>query len=37
MLLDLPSRLFYGGELQACASQDITHTLLHWEKLKGKM
>lgn len=27
-LLELPSRLFYQGELQACASPEITHTLL---------
>jgi hypothetical protein len=35
-LLELPSRLFYNGQLQACASSDITHTLLHWEALRGK-
>eukprot|EP00878_Enallax_costatus_P003269 GHUV01003472.1.p1 GENE.GHUV01003472.1~~GHUV01003472.1.p1 ORF type:complete len:563 (+),score=190.19 GHUV01003472.1:2226-3914(+) len=32
-LLKLPSRLFYGGELQACASTDITHSLQHWKRL----
>lgn len=32
-LLHLPSELFYQGELQACASPEITHTLLHWDKL----
>jgi hypothetical protein len=35
-LLELPSRLFYNGQLQACASSDITHTLLHWEELRDK-
>ncbi|KAF6260076.1 hypothetical protein COO60DRAFT_1700525 [Scenedesmus sp. NREL 46B-D3] len=35
-LLELPSRLFYGGQLQACASSDVTHTLLHWERLRCK-
>jgi helicase MOV-10 len=35
-LLQLPSELFYQGELQACASPEITHTLLHWDKLPNK-
>jgi helicase MOV-10 len=35
-LLQLPSQLFYQGELQACASPDITDTLLHWDKLPNK-
>lgn len=36
-LLQLPSELFYQGELHACASSDITDTLLHWDKLPNKM
>jgi helicase MOV-10 len=36
-LLELPSQLFYQGELKACASPDITHTLLHWDKLPNKI
>lgn len=35
-LLQLPSQLFYQGELQACASSDITDTLLHWDQLPNK-
>lgn len=35
-LLQLPSQLFYQGELLACASPDITDTLLHWDKLPNK-
>lgn len=35
-LLELPSQLFYQGELKACASPDITDTLLHWDKLPNK-
>ncbi|WIA14327.1 hypothetical protein OEZ85_002857 [Tetradesmus obliquus] len=35
-LLEVPSRLFYRGQLHACASPDITHTLLHWEALRGR-
>lgn len=35
-LLELPSQLFYQGELKACASPEITHTLLHWDKLPNK-
>jgi superfamily I DNA and/or RNA helicase len=35
-LLQLPSQLFYQGELQACATPDITHTLLHWDTLPNK-
>jgi hypothetical protein len=35
-LLQLPSQLFYQGELRACASPEITDTLLHWDKLPNK-
>jgi helicase MOV-10 len=35
-LLELSSQLFYQGELQACASHEITDTLLHWEQLPNK-
>lgn len=35
-LLQLPSKLFYCGELQACASPEITDSLLHWEGLPNK-
>jgi superfamily I DNA and/or RNA helicase len=29
-LLQLPSRLFYRGRLEACAHADVTHSLLDW-------
>jgi hypothetical protein len=29
-LLQLPSRLFYGGRLEACARADVLHSLLDW-------
>lgn len=35
-LLQLPSQLFYQGELLACASPEITGTLLHWDKLPNQ-
>uniref|UniRef100_A0A383WFR0 RNA helicase n=1 Tax=Tetradesmus obliquus TaxID=3088 RepID=A0A383WFR0_TETOB len=35
-LLEVPSRLFYSGQLAACASHEITHTLLYWERLGGR-
>eukprot|EP00775_Hariotina_reticulata_P012972 gene12972-13101_t len=32
-LLKLPSQMFYGGELQACAHPELTDSLLHWQEL----
>lgn len=32
-LLKLPSQMFYGGELQACARPELTESLLHWQEL----
>lgn len=35
-ILDLPSRLFYDGELIACAPQEICSSLCGWEELPDK-
>eukprot|EP00250_Pteridium_aquilinum_P018480 c24107_g1_i1 orf=358-3687(+) len=35
-ILDLPSRLFYNGELIACAPQEICNSLCGWEELPNK-
>jgi superfamily I DNA and/or RNA helicase len=32
-LLQLPSKMFYGGELQACADPELTESMLHWQEL----
>ena len=35
-LLDVPSQLFYGGQLEEHADASLTHSLLKWEGLPGQ-
>jgi superfamily I DNA and/or RNA helicase len=35
-LLDVPSQLFYGGQLEEHADPALTHSLLAWEGLPGQ-
>jgi helicase MOV-10 len=35
-ILDFPNRKFYRGELQPCADQAITHSMLRYDRLPNK-
>eukprot|EP01018_Ginkgo_biloba_P007019 Gb_02746 [translate_table: standard] len=35
-ILEIPSRLFYGSELIACAAEESRASLCHWEELPNK-